>query len=72
MLPPQVLVVIAHPDDEIFVSGTICLLTETGHRVTLVCVTDGEGGSSELVHPEAQTPLSKIRRHELSQVQGME
>jgi len=59
----DVLVVIAHPDDEIFVSGTLCLFAERGLNIALVCVTDGEGGSHELLHPAVQ--LGEIRRREL-------
>jgi LmbE family N-acetylglucosaminyl deacetylase len=39
-----VVIVIAHPDDEVFVSGTICLCVERGFKVMLVCVTDDENG----------------------------
>ena len=45
----DVLVIIAHPDDEVFTSGTICLCAEKGLKITLVCVTDGENGSRELL-----------------------
>jgi LmbE family N-acetylglucosaminyl deacetylase len=40
----SVLVVIAHPDDELFVSGTLCLCADRACQVMLVCLTDGEGG----------------------------
>ena len=39
----DILVVIAHPDDEVFASGTICLCAEEGFRIEFVCATDGEG-----------------------------
>src|SRR6266481_3370873 len=45
----DILVVIAHPDDEVFVSGTICLCAEKGFRIVLVSATDGEGGSRDLL-----------------------
>jgi LmbE family N-acetylglucosaminyl deacetylase len=62
----DVLVIIAHPDDEIFVSGTLCLLSEKFHAITLVCVTDGEGGSRELLrHLPPGQKLGEIRRQEL-------
>jgi len=61
----EVLVVTAHPDDEIFASGTICLCVERGFRITLVCATDGEGGSRELLHGASGMPLGAIRRREL-------
>ena len=38
----KVLIVAAHPDDEIFgMGGTICALTEQGIEVSLLIVTDG-------------------------------
>ena len=37
-------VVIAHPDDEIFCSGFIYELKQRGGRVKVLCVTRGEGG----------------------------
>jgi LmbE family N-acetylglucosaminyl deacetylase len=61
----EVFVVIAHPDDEIFVSGTICLCVEKGFNVALVCVTDGDGGNSELLPSNFSIRLADIRRQEL-------
>lgn len=40
----SLLVVLAHPDDEIFHGGVLAHLSERGVRVTLVCATDGEAG----------------------------
>ncbi len=40
----SLLVVLAHPDDEIFHGGVLACLSERGVRVTLVCATDGEAG----------------------------
>jgi LmbE family N-acetylglucosaminyl deacetylase len=62
----DVVLVVAHPDDEIFVSGTLCLLAEKGLSITLVCVTDGEGGGRDLVHPRSGASLASVRRRELS------
>ena len=45
---PSLLVVLAHPDDEIFHGGVLAHLSERGVRVTLVCATDGEAGKA---HP---------------------
>jgi LmbE family N-acetylglucosaminyl deacetylase len=64
--PSQVVVVIAHPDDEIFASGTLCLLAEKGLRITIVAMTDGEGGGRDTLPAQATTPLAAIRRHELA------
>lgn len=58
----DILVVIAHPDDEVFASGTICLCAEKGFRIAIVCATDGEGGSRD---GRPDVPLGEIRRHEL-------
>jgi len=44
----SLLVVLAHPDDEIFVGGMIASLSDRGVPVTLVCATRGEAGD---VHP---------------------
>ena len=40
----SLLVVLAHPDDEIFHGGALAHLSERGVRVTLACATDGEAG----------------------------
>jgi N-acetyl-1-D-myo-inositol-2-amino-2-deoxy-alpha-D-glucopyranoside deacetylase len=40
----SLLVVLAHPDDEIFHGGVLAHLSGRGVRVTLVCATDGEAG----------------------------
>jgi N-acetyl-1-D-myo-inositol-2-amino-2-deoxy-alpha-D-glucopyranoside deacetylase len=41
---PSLLIVLAHPDDEIFHGGVLAHLSERGVRVTLACATDGEAG----------------------------
>ncbi len=40
----SLLIVLAHPDDEIFHGGVLAHLSERGVRVTLVCATNGEAG----------------------------
>jgi len=40
----SLLVVQAHPDDEIFHGGVLAHLSDRGVRVTLACATDGEAG----------------------------
>ncbi len=63
----EVLAVIAHPDDEIFMSGTLCLLAEKNLRIALVCVTNGENGLTELFQQtKSELPLGAIRRRELA------
>jgi N-acetyl-1-D-myo-inositol-2-amino-2-deoxy-alpha-D-glucopyranoside deacetylase len=42
--PASLLVVLAHPDDEIFHGGILAHLSERGVRITLVCATDGGAG----------------------------
>jgi N-acetyl-1-D-myo-inositol-2-amino-2-deoxy-alpha-D-glucopyranoside deacetylase len=42
--PASLLVVLSHPDDEIFHGGVLAHLSERGVCVTLVCATDGEAG----------------------------
>jgi LmbE family N-acetylglucosaminyl deacetylase len=61
----DVLVVIAHPDDEIFVSGTICLCVERGFEVAILAVTNGEGGDDDLVNGHSAFGLGEVRRREL-------
>ncbi len=61
----EILVVIAHPDDEVFASGTVCLCAEKGFRITIVCATDGEGGSRDLFDGKPEVRLGEIRRQEL-------
>jgi N-acetyl-1-D-myo-inositol-2-amino-2-deoxy-alpha-D-glucopyranoside deacetylase len=40
----SLLVVVAHPDDEIFHGGVLAHLSERGVRVTIACATHGEAG----------------------------
>jgi N-acetyl-1-D-myo-inositol-2-amino-2-deoxy-alpha-D-glucopyranoside deacetylase len=60
----SLLVVFAHPDDEIFHSGTLMALSQRGVRVTLVCATNGEAGKP---HPSVGTvdDLGALRVEEL-------
>jgi LmbE family N-acetylglucosaminyl deacetylase len=61
----NILVVTAHPDDEVFVSGTICLCVDKKLSVSLICATEGEGGSRDLLPNGAESRLGEIRREEL-------
>ncbi|MER8186146.1 PIG-L family deacetylase [Kitasatospora sp. NPDC094015] len=68
--PPRVLVVSAHPDDEVLgFGGTIALLAEAGVRLRLVSVTAGEAS-----HPHPGVPpardLATVRARELHQALG--
>ena len=40
----SLLVVLAHPDDEVFHGGILAHLSDRGVRVTLACATNGEAG----------------------------
>ena len=59
----RIVCVHAHPDDaEILAGGTLALLSELGHSVTIVSMTPGDCGSAE--HSAAE--ISTIRRQEAS------
>ncbi|WP_405667014.1 PIG-L family deacetylase [Streptomyces sp. NBC_01166] len=65
-LPPRgrVVVVAAHPDDEVLgLGGTLARLAATGHGLTVVSVTDGEGS-----HPDSRV----LRPDELVRVRAEE
>jgi LmbE family N-acetylglucosaminyl deacetylase len=61
----DILVVIAHPDDETFISGTLCLCAERGFSIALACVSDGDGGYHDLLPSNLSVRLAEIRRREL-------
>jgi len=60
----SLLVVFAHPDDEILHSGILAHLADRGARVTLVCATNGEAGKP---HPSVGPvdDLGALRAQEL-------
>lgn len=60
----SLLVVVAHPDDEIFLGGVLASLAERGIHVTLACATKGEAGKA---HPSVGTvvDLGALRAEEL-------
>jgi len=57
----RAVVVVAHPDDEVFCSGLICELKHLRCRVTVLCLTRGEGG-----------PCEGFSREELGQIRSVE
>jgi LmbE family N-acetylglucosaminyl deacetylase len=66
MAPPRLLLVTAHPDDEVLTfGGLIHLSSRAGVPVTLVCTTRGEVG--EIADPALATPdtLGQVREGEL-------
>ncbi|MCB1204089.1 MAG: PIG-L family deacetylase [Verrucomicrobiae bacterium] len=58
----EAVIVIAHPDDEVFCSGLICGIKEQGARVRVLCLTKGEGGPRG-EHPRES--LGRIRAEEM-------
>src|SRR5215207_3938848 len=60
----SLLVVVAHPDDEIFHGGVLADVSARGARVTLVCATKGEAGKP---HPSVGSvrDLGVLRAEEL-------
>ncbi len=65
-MPLTVLAAFAHPDDEGFgCGGTLAALVAGGHRVTLICATNGDVG--EISDPALATPetLPSVRQGEL-------
>ena len=60
----SLLVVLAHPDDEIFHGGMLTYLSQQGVRVTLVCATNGGAGKA---HPSVGSvdDLGELRIEEL-------
>ncbi|WP_411846846.1 PIG-L deacetylase family protein [Roseibacillus persicicus] len=59
----SVMVLIAHPDDEVFCSGLICELLSMGKEVHLVSMTRGEGGERGEIADGAK--LASVREREL-------
>ena len=58
----------AHPDDaEILAGGTLALLAESGHSVTIVSMTPGDCGSARLGPDE----IAAVRRSEAAQAAGL-
>jgi N-acetylglucosamine malate deacetylase 2 len=47
-----VLVVVAHPDDELFASGLLRELSARGRDFHIACLTRGEGGITGATEPE--------------------
>jgi LmbE family N-acetylglucosaminyl deacetylase len=63
---PSVVVVAAHPDDEVLgVGGTLAVLAAAGTRIRLVAVTDGEASHPGL-DPAAAGQLAECRAEETS------
>lgn len=64
----HVLVVLPHPDDESFISGTLAAHIDNGTPVTYICLTLGEMGRNMGTPPFAnRVTLPQIRRKELEE-----
>jgi bacillithiol biosynthesis deacetylase BshB2 len=65
--PRDILVVLAHPDDESFIcGGTLARYAADGHRITLICATRGEMGRRLGVPPlTTREGLPRLREQEL-------
>ena len=63
----RALVVITHPDDELFMSGTLGRLSQAQIPVNVICVTRGEAGSGPGCLAGLHTDLGRIREGELMQ-----
>jgi LmbE family N-acetylglucosaminyl deacetylase len=60
----KILAIHAHPDDvEILAGGTLALLAERGHEITIATFTPGDCGSSEMGPEE----IAAVRRREASE-----
>ncbi len=61
----KALLVIAHPDDEIFCSGLLLQLIERGCEVNVACLTKGEGGPTG--KNATREELGKFREEEMKE-----
>jgi LmbE family N-acetylglucosaminyl deacetylase len=62
----SILAVFAHPDDEGFgVGGTLAMLVARGHRLTLVCATNGDVGQISDLALATPESLGRVRQQEL-------
>ena len=61
----DVVAVLAHPDDETFMSGTLAKLTASGYRVQMVYVTSGDAGKNLLGRYTMHRELASLREREL-------
>jgi len=69
ILPSNILLVIAHPDDETFLAvGLLRANALAGGVNTVFCATKGEKGSSHLKRKVTESQLKKIRTEELQAV----
>jgi len=68
----RVLCVHAHPDDvEFLAAGTLALLAQTGHSITIVSMTPGDGGSASR-GPEETAAIRRKEAAESASIIGAE
>lgn len=64
----RILAIHAHPDDvEILAGGTLALLAERGHQITIATMTPGDCGSAELGPEE----IADVRRREAARAAAL-
>jgi LmbE family N-acetylglucosaminyl deacetylase len=63
--PADVLVVLAHPDDEILLSGAVAQLAQTGKSVQMLYATNGSAGQDVSGRREADDRLGETRSEEV-------
>jgi len=62
----NILVVTSHPDDESFlIGGTIAQYAKNGWHIDLICITDGDQGSTGTLDVEKGPSLGVVRQEEL-------
>lgn len=65
-MPPRLLAVFAHPDDESIASGgLLALAADAGAEVAVLCLTRGEAAEGAAGTPESRQRLAEIRTGEL-------
>ena len=60
----QICVVLAHPDDETIISGTLAMLSSKGCRIAMIYVTSGDGGADETGQGLHGETLAEVREQE--------
>lgn len=70
--PPQLMLVVAHPDDETFGCGSLLLAAAAaGWRTSVVCATRGEAGEARPGTDLGGRPLGEVREAELHVAAGL-
>lgn len=64
-MKPRLMAILAHPDDELAVAGTLAACAAEGVEVLLVCATSGDLGSIADPSLATRETLGEVRREEL-------